>query len=289
MILYEISTCSGDYDINIQEELITKDNLKNSGIKYSQINDKGKNIIFVENIKSKHYYLNVRPKNRFPRSKRLINDRNLNSNDLIYLIYYYTTYSDNLEFQDVDRWISHSPYGRGQIKLELPLIITNDIDNEKKDISDYKFDVFATKEKRYTNRMGSICYLSRLTPNDKKIFKIENMYVENKTSLILKNLEPGNRYYINVLAQNLKTKELLAFQPIEVFTGGMHRHYRHFFRTIFILGLICGLIYFAYKYKKTKDELIFLKGDALPKTESDIRNMGYEAPKVKYTGLGSGY
>ena len=288
-LVIEISTCSGDYDINIQEELITKDNLKNSGIKYSQINDKGKNIIYVENIKSKHYYLNVRPKNRFPRSKRLINDRNLNSNDLIYLIYYYTTYSDNLEFQDVDRWISHSPYGRGQIKLELPLIITNDIDNEKKDISDYKFDVFATKEKRYTNRMGSICYLSRLTPNDKKIFKIENMYVENKTSLILKNLEPGNRYYINVLAQNLKTKELLAFQPIEVFTGGMHRHYRHFFRTIFILGLICGLIYFAYKYKKTKDELIFLKGDALPKTESDIRNMGYEAPKVKYTGLGSGY
>ena len=171
----------------------------------------------------------------------------------------------------------------------MPLIITNEIENENKDISDYKFDIFATKNEKLTSNMGSICYLSRLTPDDDRIFKIENMAIENKTSLILKNLQPGNRYYINVLAQNIKTKELIAFHPIEVFTGGWHPHYRHFFRTVFILGLIFGLIYFAYQYKKTKDELIFLKGDALPKTESDIKNMGYEAPSVKYTGLGSGY
>ena len=115
------------------------------------------------------------------------------------------------------------------------------------------------------------------------------MAIENKTSLILKNLIPGNRYYINVLAQNLKTKEFISFHPIEVFTGGMHPHYINFFKIIFMLGLIIGLIYFAYKYKKTKDELVFLKGDAYPRTESEIRNMGYESPNVKYTGLGSNF
>ena len=288
-LVIEISTCEGDYEINIQEELITKENLNKPSIHYEYINDKGKKIFIVENIKSKHYYLNVRPKNRFPRSKRNINKTIINSNNLEYLIYYYSTYADNLEFQDVDKWISHHPYGPGQIKLDLPLIITNEIENENKDISDYKFDIFATKNEKLTSNMGSICFLSRIKPDDDKIFKIENMAIENKTSLILKNLQPGNRYYINVLAQNIKTKELIAFHPIEVFTGGWHPHYRHFFRTVFILGLIFGLIYFAYQYKKTKDELIFLKGDALPKTENDIKNMGYEAPSVKYTGLGSGY
>ena len=69
-----------------------------------------------------------------------------------------------MEFQDVDKWISHHPYGPGQIKLVLPLIITNDIENEEKDISDYKFDVFVTKDK-FTSKMGSICYLSRLIPD----------------------------------------------------------------------------------------------------------------------------
>ena len=286
-LVIEISTCRGLYDINIQEELITKDNLKKRSIPYEQFNDKGKRIIYIENIKSKHYYLNVRPKDRKYYTKK--NRNETNANNLEYLIYYYTTYSENLEFQDVDKWITHSPYGKGQIKLDLPLIITNDLDLEEKAISDYKFDVFATKDEDYTSSMGSICYLSRLTPNEERVFKIESMSVQNKTSLILKNLIPGNRYYINVLAQNLKTKELIAFHPIEVFTGGLHPHYRHFFRTIFILALIFGFIYFAYKYKTTKDELIFLKGDALPRSENEIRNMGYEAPNVKYTGLGSGY
>jgi len=37
------------------------------------------------------------------------------------------------------------------------------------------------------------------------------------------------------------------------------------------------------------EELIFLKGDALPKSAREIKEMGYESPNVKYTGLGSGY
>ena len=286
VLVIEISTCLGNYEINLQKEIMTKENLNKPSIPFEQIEDKGKRIIYIDNIQSKHYYLNIRSKRMRTFSNKMKKDK---GNNLQYLIYYYTTYSDNLEFQDIDKWITHSPHGRGEIKLDLPLIITNDLETNKKQISDYKFDVFATKNKDYTTYMNSICYLSRLIPNEKKVFRIESMAVENKTSLILKNLIPGNRYYINVLAQNLKTKELIAFHPIEVFTGGMHPHYGNFFRIIFTLGIIIGFIYFAYKYKTTKDELIFLKGDAYPRTEREIKNMGYESPNVKYTGLGSSY
>ena len=283
VLVIEISTCIGNYEINIQDEIITKENLNKPGISYELFNDKGKRIMYIYNIKKKHYYLNVR-------SKRLGLALNKEKgNNLEYLIYYYSTYRDNLELQEIEKWITHSPYGKGEIQLDLPFIITNDIEMDNKKISDFKFDVFATKNKEYTNKMGSICYLSRLTPDENKIFKIESMTIENKTSLILKNLIPGNRYYINVLAQNLKTKELIAFHPIEVFTGGWHPNKRRYIRMIFIIGLIIGLIYFAYKYKKTNDELVFLKGDAYPRTQSEIQNMGYEAPNVKYTGLGSSY
>ena len=290
-LVIEISTCQGLYDINIQDELITKENLNKRSLPYEYFNDKGKKIIYLENIQSKHYYINIRPKDIknyfFFDRRRLRNETH--ANNLEYLIYYYTTYAENLEFQTVDKWIIHRPYGKGQIKLDLPLIITNDIDLEEKEIKDYKFDVFATTDEDYVSSMGSVCYLSKLTPNIRRVFKIESMSVENKTSLILKNLIPGKRYYINVLAQNLKNKELITFHPIEVFTGGIHPYYRHFFRTIFIIGLITGLIYFACQYKKAKDELIFLKGEAVIRSEKEIRSMGYEAPNVKYTGLGSGY
>ena len=137
--------------------------------------------------------------------------------------------------------------------------------------------------------MGSVCYLSRLIPNETTIFKLEGLSIENKTSLILKNLEPGQIYYINVLAQNLRTKELITFHPIEVFAGGRRSVFWRFINIIFIFGLIAFLLYYIYKYKKTQEELVFIKGDALPRSETEMSSYGYESKTVKYSGLGSSY
>ena len=43
--------------------MITKENLNKPSLPYEQFNDKGKKIIYIENIQSKHYYLNVSSKN----------------------------------------------------------------------------------------------------------------------------------------------------------------------------------------------------------------------------------
>ena len=217
-----------------------------------------------------------------------LNDENC-GNDLSYLFYYYTAYSEHFSFQEVDKWIVHRPYGKGRIKLELPLIITNDLEMNNKVINDFKFDVFATKNKDDTSKMGSVCFLSRVQSNKTKIFKIESMTVENNSALILKDLEPGNRYYINVLAQNIKTKELITFHPIEVFTGGIRPVFRRYLSFFIIIVLLLILAYYIHKYRKTKDELIFLRGDTLPKTEYEMGNYGYGTKNVQYSALGSNY
>ena len=49
------------------------------------------------------------------------------------------------------------------------------------------------------------------------------------------------------------------------------------------------LLYYFYQYKKAQDELIFIKGDALPRSETEMTGYGYESKTVKYSGLGSGY
>ena len=289
ILVIEISSCQGQYDINIRDELITKNNIQGNGIKYTESNYNGKKVIYVENIKSKHYYLTIKSK----RSKFICNMLKLKDeecgNDLSYLIYYYTTFSDNISFQDIDKWIIHQPYGLGKIKLELPLVITNDLELNKKDIKDYKFDVFATKNKDYTSKMGSICYLSKLTPNENKIFKLENLVVSNKSSLILQDLIPRQTYYINVLVQNIRTKELITFRPIEVYSGGSNPYFWRFINFVVVFGLIAFLLYYIYKYKKAQDELIFIKGDAIPRSETEMSGYGYESKTVKYSGLGSGY
>ena len=301
IMVIEISTCRGFYELNLQEELITKDNLSKRSIEYTTRSEKGKTIIYVEDLKSKHYYLSVRSKTynflcrieRLNRGERLDKMNEGCGNDLSYLIYYYTTYSDSLSFEDIDKWVTHRPYGRGRVKLDLPLIITKDIEDNKKDISDYKFDVYATKDKDYTNNMGNICYLSRIELDKNRIFKIENLSIENKNSLIVSDLEPGHTYYINVLVQNLKTKELITFHPIEVFTGGRRPiRWWSLIRNIIIVGLFVFLCVFMYKYRKAREELIFLKGEAVAKTEREFAGMNtgnYNSQGIKYSTLSSGY
>ena len=289
LLIIEISSCEGQYEINIQEELINKENLNKDSIHYSETEYNGKKTIYIENIKSKHYYLSVKSKrDKFICKLLRLNDENC-GNDLSYLFYYYTAYSEHFSFQEVDKWIVHRPYGKGRIKLELPLIITNDLEMNNKVINDFKFDVFATKNKDDTSKMGSVCFLSRVQSNKTKIFKIESMTVENNSALILKDLEPGNRYYINVLAQNIKTKELITFHPIEVFTGGIRPVFWRYLSFFIIIVLLLILAYYIHKYRKTKDELIFLRGDTLPKTEYEMGNYGYGTKNVQYSALGSNY
>ena len=292
VMVIEISTCVGNYEFNIQEKLITKDNVEEKSLKYFDMDEKGKKTIYIENLSNKHYYLSIKPSgNKYFCELENISKENCGTN-LQYLIYYYTTFVENISFREFDKWISHRPYGKGRVRLDLPVIITKDIDLKDKEISDYKFDVFATKNVDYTNKLGNICYLSRLSPNDKKVFRLESLSIENKNSLIISDLIPGNKYYINVLAQNTKTKELITFHPIEIFTGGRHpMFWWSVIRNIFIVGLIIILIYYVYKYRKAREELVFLKGEAVAKTEKEFSgiNSGYNSQSYKYSTLGSGY
>ena len=293
LMVIEISTCTGYYELNIREELITKDNLNQKGIKYTEVNGKGKKIIYIEGLNSKHYYLSIKSYGmRFFCRRKNIGRENCGMN-LQYLIYYYTTYSENVSFEDIDKWIIHKPYGKGRVKLELPIIITKDLEENKKSMSDYKFDVFATKDKDYTGNMMNICYLSRLTPSKDRIFKIDSITSEKNNAIILSNLVPGNRYYINVLAQNTKTKELITFHPIEIFTGGRRPGFWwDWIRNIFFVCLFIILVWYIYKYRRARDELVFLKGEAIAKTETEMAGMSSVSNNshgIKYSTLGSGY
>ena len=293
VMVIEIYSCIGSYEINIQEDLITRDNLGKKEVKFSESNEKGKRTIYIENLKNKHYYLSVKPKiNKFICDIRKVDPQNCGRN-LQYLIYYYTTFSENLTFETVDKWIVHKPYGFGKVKLELPIVISKDLSQNKKSITDYRFDVFATKDVKYTDNMMNICYLSRLIPNKTRIFKVDNIKSEKNNSLILSNLDHGNRYYITVLAQNTKTKEILTFHPIEVFTGGRRRGFWFkLFRNLILIALIILLGIYINKYRQAKEELIFLKGEAVAKTTremSGMSSMNYDSQGIKYSTLGSGY
>jgi len=58
---------------------------------------------------------------------------------------------------------------------------------------------------------------------------------------------------------------------------------------IIIITLVVLLVIFIRKYCLAKEELKAIKGDTLPKMESEISGSGSTEDRIQYSGLGSSY
>ena len=316
LLVIEISSCHGSYEVSIT------DVLENAG---SYTSDKdleifeqtrdGKRVIYVHNLKSSVYYLTVRAKmsdficqlkykhmNRNKKNKinNLLNNNQTKEelpkqcgNNLAYLMYYYSTKKRGLLFSSEKvRFLTHYPYGNGKIKIKIPSIIKRDILQNNKTIEDYRFDVFATKNEEYFDKMGSVCFLSQFKEqSEDTIFKVKDVRHEGGKFLVISGLGYRTKYYINILAQSTTSKELIAFHPFVMWTGG----YLPFpiwkiglVSNIIIIILVVLLVIYIKKYCNVKEELKVIKGDTLPKTEAEISS-GSTEERIHYSGLGSSY
>ena len=207
-------------------------------------------------------------------------------------MYYYTANKQSIHFPiNFSKFLIYSPYGNGKIKIKVPTIIKRDILNNNKTIEDYKFAVFATKNEDYYYKMGSICYLSQYkNQSEDTIFKVKDVKHEGGKYIIISGLGYRTKYYINLMAQSATSKELIAFQPFIMWTGG----YLPFpiwqtalVSNIIIIVLIILLVIIIRKYCTVKEELKEIKGDTLPKTEAEMPSGRSE--DVHYSGLGSSF
>jgi hypothetical protein len=314
VLIIEISSCHGSYQASITDILDNAGSpTSDKNLEIFDQNIDGKTILYVSNIKSKTYYLTIRSKisdyichlrNKFNFLKKNLGDKNnVNktnndgkecSNDLSYLMYYYTTTKEGMKYStEISRFLVHTPYGKGKIRINVPTIIKKDINNNNLTIQDYKFAVFATKNPNYYSKMGSICYLSQYqNQSENTIFKVKDVKHENGKYLVISGLGYREKYYINVLAQSALSKELIAFHPFVMWTGG----YLPFpiwqtalASNIIIIILVVLLVIFVRKYCVAKQELKEIKGETLPKMESEVSGSGSTEDRIQYSGLGSSY
>lgn len=303
MLVIEISTCKGHYEISVTD-ILENAGLPNNDIQIFSQNKDGKKTIYIHNLKSNIYYLTIKAKmsdiicqlkynHLFSGLKKNVNETILKEcpNNLVYLMYYYSINKKQMNFSFFSKYLIYTPYGNGKIRINVPTIIKRDINNNNKTIEDYKFAIFATKNEDYYSKMGSICYLSQYkNKSEDTIFKVEDVKHEKGKYLIISGLGYRQKYYINLVAQSATSKELIAFQPFIMWTGGFLPFpiwQTALVSNIIIIILIILLIIICRKYCNVKQELKEIKGDTLPKTESEISSSTNE--KVYYSGLGSNY
>ena len=189
VMVIEISSCSGEYSFKIQDHFVSGVN-NDVSVDYYEKKENGKHSIYINNLKSKIYYLSIEANENDVICKMKNQGKaNFNcGNDLSYIMYYYTDYEQNLKVPKVEKMLTYMPYGKGKIKVELPEVIFRDINYNEREISDFKFDVFATKKKEYFEKLGNVCFLSRFVPSEDTVFNIEDMKINNKKSLIISGL-----------------------------------------------------------------------------------------------------
>ena len=314
LLVIEISSCRGSYEISVTDVLENAGQEKtDKDLEITKRERDGKTVIYISDVKSKIYYLTIKAKmtdficelfHRKKKHNKLGPKKNINqsneiipnecASNLVYLMYYYSTKKQKAFFitGSFSRLIMHKPYGKGKIRITIPKIIKKDIYHNNITIEDYKFDIFATKNEDYYDKMGSVCFLSQFKNySQDTIFKIEDVKHDGNDYLIVSGLGYRTKYYINILAQSTTSKELIAFSPFVMWTGG----YLPFpiwqtalASNVIILVLVILLIIFIRKYCGAKEELKVIKGDTLPKTEAEV-NTGSMEDKIVYSGLGSSY
>ena len=285
VLIIEISSCSGDYEYSLSENLATY--YEDPTLKTVKTYDRKKNgrhTITVIDLKSKHYYLTVRAK---PDSQ--CDGFGGKCDNTNYMMYYYTTTSNEYKQSVVNSTFEYEPYGRGGVKLLLPEIHERDSIGRVRNMSNITFNVFISTKKEEFEQMESVCYLTNMTKrSESKLYK--NIKVVNNNTIIIKGLSPKEKYYVNILAENIITRELITFKPILIVSGGSMPGWIIIAFVLILIGVISVAIFFYKKYIITKKILKYETSDVrnmseIPKTEAELANIVQQREKVKYVNL----
>ena len=124
--------------------------------------------------------------------------------------------------------------------------------------------------------------------SESKLYK--NIKVVNNNTIIIKGLSPKEKYYVNILAENIITRELITFKPILIVSGGSMPGWIIIAFVLILIGVISVAIFFYKKYIITKKILKYETSDVrnmseIPKTEAELANIVQQREKVKYVNL----
>ena len=295
IMVIELSLCYGDYEFKVQKDLITGESIDIS-LHYIEKKKDGKHLIYVTHLnkyKTKHFYLSIIAKESdiFCKIKKSQYKLYECGNNLAYILYYYTNFNQDISFTSNDRKLSYESYGKGKIKLYLPKIMIENLEIKK--LGKWKFEIYATQNEKYSKYLGNVCYLSRFKENSENIILITDIKFENNDTIIINNLNYRSKYYIGVLVQNIENSELIALDPLVIWSGGYLPYSVKTILGIYLLIVIIAvlLIYFLTKLQEVKQELKEFKGETLPKSESDLRNMSnyMQNEDIMYSGIKDSY
>ena len=270
-MVIQIHTCAGKYNFKLTKKIIDYDNNPND-IQVTQDSDEyGRSKYLIDNLKDKHIYLSIKSAQN---PNECVNGKDSNgeicANELSYLIYYYSL-TDN-EYSSKQQYL----YLRSDInerdnlnQIKIGMVPLSGMDRFKniREQNSIEYNLFFTNEEYLKNNLDNICYLSQiLSVTDSPDFNdtmvnnmsvIKNIELDERNEYLIDNLNTFNikdKIYVNILARNLKTNELIAYVPLSIILEKSSWSFKKFFISLLVIVLLSLVAYAVFNYLKTKGE-----------------------------------
>ena len=270
-MIIQIHVCNGKYDYKITKKIVDYDNNPND-IKVSKNSDEyGRSKYLIDNLKDKHIYLSIKSGQN---PNECLNGKDSNgekcSNELSYLIYYYSL-TDNEYASRRQNLILRSNInqtdGVGQIKIGMAPLSGMDRFKNIREQNFIEYYLFYTNDETLLDKLDNICYLSQILSKANSmdfnqtminnISVIKNIELDERSEYLIDNLNALNikdKLYVNVLARNLKTNELVAYVPLSVILEKPSWGFKKFFISMLVISLLILVVYVTHNYLKAKAE-----------------------------------
>ena len=270
-MIIQIHTCSGKYNYKITKNIVDYDNNPND-IKVSQASDEyGRSKFLIDNLRNKHIYLSIKSAQN---PNECINGKDSNgelcSNELSYLIYYYSL-TDNEYSSRKQNLILESDIDErenlNQIKIKMSPLSGMDRFKNIREQNNIEYNLFYTVVENLKDKLDNICYLSQiLSLSDAPGFNetminnisfIRNIELDEKNQYLINNLDSidiKDKLFVNILARNLKTNELIAYVPLTVKKEKSSLGLKKIFVGLLVICLLIIVVFVTHSYLKNKSE-----------------------------------
>ena len=303
LMVIEISLCKGNFIYALVDspptDTETYTQLQLRRVKSNISTANGKKIITIENIEVKEYYLMVYGANSriidIDLDKKETKDKEKKSEvDLLFI--YYTTNKKKYNYLVTQDYLNYE--GKNDyysVKIQLPELKKRDILGRENYIDYMNYTFIVSEKKEDFEYMESTCYLTKLMVKEQKEKKykyLKTIYDKDNNVFVVKGFKAGRTYYINLLAKNEYTGEVITYNPFMIVTSLTARVLKSFY--IFVLLIIlCIFIYLAFKvYRKFRIERAQLEiieanknGEFDKHKIGNLKNINLDIVKKKYNTL----
>ena len=270
-MIIQLHSCAGKFDFKLSKKIADYDNNPNDVPVINDTDKYGGNKFIVNDLKDSHLYLSIKSA-PLPSecNSGIENSNNLEkcSKELSYLIYYYTLTDQeySTKKQNLNLQYKNAEGKDGQFKIIITPFGGRDRFNNFRQQKDIEYNLIWTRNDTLKERLDNICYLSQImNKNEDNIFNetasnvinvIRNIQLDEKNEYLLENLNSEEDIYVNILARNLKTNELIAYIPLKGINNKKSSKLKKIiiiFLLIVLLSIVCYVSFNYYKEVMLKD------------------------------------